>query len=177
MTPLDKIQEGITLADWNLVSEGYRDLTGKKIEPPSNSEITIEKVIAFLHRLNCSNNHTDKLKSDNSQIKKTTTEKKSKKTVDLSVPVPSSDKSSDFVFYDGNDIPMSDADKMITKDLKKRKIKGVPRIRDEYVPDMVNCQSCGQIFDSNKTKFDNRFIGENGEEARKVCNSCVNRRK
>lgn len=35
MSPLDKIEKGLVTADWNLISEAYDALTGKKISAPN----------------------------------------------------------------------------------------------------------------------------------------------
>lgn len=42
MTPLGKIEAGITDANWQLVCDGFNKLTGKKLEPPQQITMTLE---------------------------------------------------------------------------------------------------------------------------------------
>ena len=42
MTPLGKIEAGITDANWQLVCDGFNKLTGKKLEPPQQITMTLK---------------------------------------------------------------------------------------------------------------------------------------
>lgn len=50
MTPLDKIERGILLCNWNLVSQGYFDLTGKDLTGVSNSKIETTNQIVLVSK-------------------------------------------------------------------------------------------------------------------------------
>lgn len=155
----DLILSGIESANWELIAQGYYDLTGKNVDIPEQDVDDTNRMLAkMMDRL-------DKLENGKKTKKKQTNDSKNF-SVDSDRPSRKiSQRRRENKFETMQDV-LIEAEKERGFDKIDDNIKPTARARKQYTPKSVQCSECSSLNQVNPL-----FARENY-----ICDKCIQRR-